>query len=375
MSELTASKRAKVVLAVGGTGGHLFPAQGLARQLRDGVLAAEVVFIGPGLSTSRYFSSKEFCFIDIESATLFGKSPLGLVKALYKLFRGLCQALGHLRKERPSLVVGFGSFHAFPIMLAAVLIKIPLVLFESNAIPGKVNQLFAKWAKVSAVQFKQAGDRMKGAIVESAMPLWDKDCLADSTRQDAANYFSLKIDLPTVLVFGGSQGARSINRLFCEVMTSWEGRPPFQVIHLTGDVAGCHEALLCYRRLGIPAQVKVFEDRMPLAWKMADLAICRAGAGTIAEMVAFSVPSILIPYPYATDNHQARNAQIMSAEIGGAVTIEEKKLDVHSLGMQLRDLLKIQSEEREKMRQALLVFREKGQKQTLYKVVQQLLEF
>ncbi len=366
----------KIVLAVGGTGGHLFPAQALARQLRDRNIPAQVLFMGAGLSSSRYFSAREFPAIDIESATLFGRRLGSLLPSCKRLLQGTWQSVRQLKKERPALVIGFGSFHAFPVMMAAVLCRIPLVLFESNAIPGKVNRLFSRWAEWTAVQFEETQELLRGKAVVVEMPLWDKDRISASMREDAARYFNLREDIKTILVFGGSQGARSINRLVCEAMQRWEGRPPLQVIHLTGDIASCHEALLTYRRLGIPAQVKVFEDRMPLAWMMADLAVCRAGAATMAELLAYHVPALLIPYPYAY-NHQLHNARIMAEKIGGAVVVEEKDLSADSLGRELKKILEGQGDEGKNlhgMRQAIAAFHQSASRNELYSLVEQMIE-
>lgn len=366
------SLKRKIVLAVGGTGGHLFPAQALARQLRDRNIPVQVLFMGAGLSCSRYFNAREFPAIDVESATLFSRRLSTLFPSCKRLLKGIWQSMRQLKKERPALVIGFGSFHAFPVLVAAALCKIPILLFESNAIPGKVNRLFSRWAEWTAVQFEESKDYLKGNIVLTEMPLWDKDRIGTSLREDAARYFNLREDLRTILVFGGSQGARSINRLFCQAMQDWEGRPPLQIIHLTGDVASCHEAILCYRRLGIPAQVKVFEDRMPLAWRMADFAVCRAGAATMGELLAHRVPALMIPFPQAADNHQLFNAQIMAGKIGGGVVVEEKVLSSEILGKELKEIL--EGNKLTSMKQAIQHFQETTSRAELFALVQQMIE-
>ncbi len=364
----------KIIMAVGGTGGHLFPAQALARQLRDNNIPVQVLFMGAGLNSSRYFSSREFPSIEIESATLFRRQISSLFPSFKRLLKGTWQSMRQLKKEKPALVIGFGSFHSFPVLMAATFCKVPFVLFESNVIPGKVNRLFSRWAQWTAVQFEEAQDKLKGKAVVAEMPLWDKDRISASMREDAARYFNLREDVTTILVFGGSQGARSINRLFCEAMQAWEGRPQLQIIHLTGDVTSCHEALLCYRRLGIPAQVKVFEDRMPLAWRIADFAICRAGAATMAELLAHRVPSLLIPYPYASDNHQFYNAQIMAQKIGGAMVIEEKNLSSDVLGVELKKILGEQGRKLKEMQQSITAFHQNAPRDPLFSLVEQMIE-
>ncbi len=362
------SKR-KVVFAVGGTGGHLFPAQALAREVRDKLPSTHVLFMGSGLSNSRYFFTKEFPSIDIESSTIFGKKLFSLFHAANKVLKGVWKSIRHLKKEKPDLVIGFGSFHAFPVLLGALVNRIPIILFESNVIPGRVIRYFSRFAKVTAVQFKKARTHLKGEVLEAKMPLWDRDRLSESSREEAARYFNLRPEITTILIFGGSQGARAINRLICNAMQAWQQRPFFQVIHLTGDVAGCHEALLCYRRLGIPATVKVFEDRMPLAWRMADLAICRSGAATVAELLAYRVPALLIPYPHATDDHQMHNASVFVGEIGGGLVIPENQLSAERLVEELRELMKNQEAVLRKMRQSIVEFEEHIPRHTLFEIL------
>lgn len=363
----------KIIFAVGGTGGHLYPAQALARQMRDGASSTQVLFMGTGLSNSRYFCAREFPSIDIESATVFGKKFIHLFTALRRLLKGMWKSARYLKKEKPDLVIGFGSFHAFPVLFGALINGIPIVLFESNVIPGRVIRYFSRFAKFTAVHFKKAGEHLKGSVVETEMPIWDRDRLSESNREEAARYFGLRSDLTTLLVFGGSQGARSINRLFCEAMQNWPGRPFFQVIHLTGDVASCHDALLCYRRLGIPALVKVFEDRMPLGWRMADLAICRSGAATMAELLAYRVPAVLVPYPHAADNHQMQNACVFVSEIKGAVLLPESKLNAESLRGELQELLKNHEASLKKMRESIVDFQEQSKRRILSDILKEIL--
>jgi UDP-N-acetylglucosamine--N-acetylmuramyl-(pentapeptide) pyrophosphoryl-undecaprenol N-acetylglucosamine transferase len=371
---MSTPQKRKIVFAVGGTGGHLFPAQALARELKDKLSSVHVLFMGSGLSTSRYFFAKEFPSIDIESSTVFGKKFIHLFGISRRLVRGIWKSIGHLRKEKPDLVVGFGSFHAFPVLVGALVNHIPIVLFESNVIPGRVIRYFSRFARCTAVQFSKAGEKLKGEVIQTRMPLWDRDRLNESTREEAARYFGLRAEMTTILIFGGSQGARSINRLFCQAMQQWPQRPSFQIIHLTGDVASCHEALLCYRRLGIPAQVKVFEDRMPLAWRIADLAICRSGAATIAELLAYRVPAILIPYPHATDDHQMHNARIFADEVQGAKLISENQLNAEILREKLITLMKNQEVMLKKMRDNIMDFEEHIPHNSLFEILKGILE-
>lgn len=246
----------KVVIAVGGTGGHLLPAQALAKKLRE-----EVVFMGPRLSASPYFF-KGFSFYDVTSGRRF-----------YPLLKGVLQAYKLLKRIKPRIVVGFGSYHSFPVVLAAVLCRIPIALFEPNAVRGRVNRYFARW------------DLIKD--LEIAVPMYHKEKVS---KKEGLKYFGLKEGKKTLLIFGGSQGAEVLKKLKLD----------YQVI-----------------------QLNRFEPNMHYAWSAADLAICRAGAVSVAEHEYYKVPAIFIPFPHATDNHQYENAR----RSVGSVVLEQKNLD------------------------------------------------
>jgi hypothetical protein len=163
------SRPYKVIFAAGGTGGHLFPAQGLAEQLR--AKKVELLFAGAKLSENAYFDKTQFPFCDIASMTPFRKNIFQALKSLWHLFMGISQSLSLLSEKKPDLIIGFGSFHSFPILCAAVIKKVPLVLFESNSIPGKVIRLFAKRAIVTATYFEETKRHLKGETVEVEIPI------------------------------------------------------------------------------------------------------------------------------------------------------------------------------------------------------------
>jgi UDP-N-acetylglucosamine--N-acetylmuramyl-(pentapeptide) pyrophosphoryl-undecaprenol N-acetylglucosamine transferase len=308
----------KILIAAGGTGGHLFPAQALAQELLEGDV--QVFFSGAGLATNRYFDRSQFSFEEVSSATLFrGK----IFKAIWGIVKGIKQSFRVIRDFQPDVVVGFGSFHSFPLLCAAVCKRIPIILFESNSIPGKVNRLLSRWAVLSAVHFPLAARFLKGRTVEVKMPLWKRGEEPEG-KQAARDYFSLDANKLTFLVFGGSQGAVSINQHFCAAAKQLaSGKSAFQVLHLAGNAEQAEVVRESYAEAGIQACVKTFEERMSFAWKAADLVICRAGASTLAELIAYEVPGILIPYPHAADDHQRKNAAFMHTQVGGALRLDD----------------------------------------------------
>ena len=319
------SKRShKVIFAAGGTGGHLFPAQGLAEQMLKQHPGIDLSFAGAKLSDNAYFDKVKYPFRDIPSATPLCGNIFKAFRSIGSLFQGIFHSLALLSEKKPDLVIGFGSFHAFPVLCAAVIKKIPLILFESNSIPGKVIKLFSKRAIVTAIYFEEAKQHLKGKTVEVEIPILRRSM----PKEEACRGLSLDPRIPTLLVFGGSQGAKQINQYILEGLPSLKS---FQLIHLTGNEETAKEINQLCATLQIPCYVKKFEAQMEKIWGAADLAVCRSGAMTISEILHYEVPAILIPYPSATDQHQLKNALFMEKKVGGAVHCPQSSLTTASL--------------------------------------------
>ncbi len=327
-----------IVIAAGGTGGHLFPAQALASELKQRIVGCNILFVAKGLQTNPYFASKEFAFSDISASTL-SLCPRKLLKAAVAIPRGIWQSYHILKKFSPDLIVGFGSFHTFPVLCAASLLKIPFVLHVADCVPGRVNRLFASRAEWTGVFFPEAAHSLKGTVYPTSIPLRPQfDASIRPTKREAIAYFGLSDAKKTLLVFGGSQGARALNQLVVEALKGWQAAArQLQVLHFTGTN---HELIQKeYDACGITARVKPFEPAMSYAWAACDLVISRAGACSIAEQLAFAVPALLIPFPYAQDQHQKKNAQYMQQGIGGGRYLEEKSLTAGKLLEVLQELL------------------------------------
>jgi len=360
--------RLKIVIAAGGTGGHLFPAQALALDLIQSKPELEVVFMSPGLAKNPYFQKDHFPYREIASATPYKKHPLQLLKAFFQLMKGTLQSLHHLGRIRPKVVIGFGSFHSFPILLAAKLHRIPIVLFESNAVPGKVNRFCSRWSKFTAIHFMRAAKYLKGKTVCVRMPLLKKD--SGISQQKAREYFELDQEKLTFLIFGGSQGAQAINRFFCASLEKLLSKDfHFQVVHIVGNPERAEKLREVYSKYNIPASVKPFEEKMDFAWSAADLSISRAGAATLAEQIEFSIPGILIPYPYATENHQGKNASFVAEEIKGGVKLPEKDLNSDKLVSIIEELLQSQERKLKDMKKSLQDFKEAEDKEDFCSVI------
>lgn len=314
----------KILLSAGGTGGHLFPAQALGSKLKKN---HDVLFVGGGLATNRYFDRTHFAFQEIQTSSLPFKHPLKLIRALKRIVVGFIQSRKILSTWRPSVVVGFGSFYTFPLLLAAWSLKIPIVLHEQNSIPGKVNRLFSKKARLTAITFPGSERYLKGPSVQVAFPL--RFPRVKREKEESLAYFGLQKHLQTLLVFGGSQGGQGINRLMLEMAAVLS--KDFQVLHFTGNAETTRHAKDLYSKLGIAFVLKEFEPQMDHAWNVADLAFCRAGASTVIEAIEWEVPSIFIPFPFASERHQDYNAAFFVKQVKGGWMFLEDNAKGHEI--------------------------------------------
>ncbi len=310
-------RKKRVIIAAGGTGGHIYPAMSLGKELLEKGL--EVHFAGGGLKNNQYFDRNIFPYTEITSGFLSTKNPLKLLRGMLQVAWGITQSRKLLKSFAPDMVIGFGSYHTFPILLAAKYSSVPIILHEQNAIPGRVNRIFAPSALFTAISIPDAEKKIPGKCNVVEMPLKIKSRF---TKDVARKHFNLNPDVKTLLIFGGSQGAEGINRALLHMVPNIK---EMQVIHFTGDPTTSTQARKLYLENSIPACVKEFENRMDLAWSAADLAITRSGASTIAEAIQYEVPLIMIPFPRAMDNHQDKNADFMINTVGGGFKINEQK--------------------------------------------------
>lgn len=329
-------KKKKILIATGGTGGHVLPALAFADECLEKFEGIDFHFVGGKLSTNRFFKQR-YPFSEVACGK-FSKNPFILFFELLSILIGVYQSLKLMLKYRPDLIIGFGSFYTFPILMAAILAKCPLFLHESNAIPGKVTRLFSGRAHLTALQFKEAEKYLSGISKPVIMPLKREMRLETYSQEECRNYFKLEANLFTILIFGGSQGAKFINQLFVRAVPLLKKElPPFQVIHLAGTEEETLFLKQQYEKNNIPGAVKSYENEMVKAWKCADLVISRSGASTIAEQLHFSVPGIFIPYPFSKDNHQEVNANLVQA-LGGSLTLIEKNLTPEIFSQCLADV-------------------------------------
>lgn len=327
-------KRQRILIAAGGTGGHLLPAQQLSSALEK---RADLLFAGHRLGESAFFRRDHFSFHSIEAAPLV-LSPKGLIRFAAISCRSVWQALKLLRSYQPDLVIGFGSFHAFPILAAAALLRKEILLFEANCQIGKVNRLFAPFATYVAAQFPFPGK------IELVPLLPWKEKTSTWNKAAAREKYGLDPTRTTCLVFGGSQGAAFLNKAAPFALPA-----SVQAIHLSGKEERLAEVERLYAEAGVPVAVKAYEAEMESAYAAADFAICRSGASTIAELIEHELPALLIPFPYSTDGHQIANGRFLAKIVGGGIMMLEQEANRESMQRAALSLLERAAEHRQSL--------------------------
>lgn len=308
----------KAIIAAGGTGGHLFPGLALAREFIRQVPGSEMIFVGTvkGLE-AKVLAREGFELVAIKARGVMGKGIGGALPGLGLLPIGTAQCLALCLKRRPDLVLGIGGYTSPPLILAARLLGIRRAILEPNAYPGMANRALAPLVNRVFVTFDETvpffGIR-KTRVVGTPIR---REFLENAVAREAAPLTpSVGMDEGrTLLVFGGSQGARSINRAMIEALPRLVAAfPGLHVIHQTGD-RDVHEVEEAYRKVWPSdrraSEVTSFLYDMPRAFRQADLIISRAGATTVAELTACGKPAILIPFPHAIYGHQERNARVL----------------------------------------------------------------
>jgi UDP-N-acetylglucosamine--N-acetylmuramyl-(pentapeptide) pyrophosphoryl-undecaprenol N-acetylglucosamine transferase len=356
----------RILITAGGTGGHLYPAQALAQQLIKQPVVSDVLFVAGGLGKNRYFDAHRFPFREIACSPLLSRNPLKCFQGARHLFKGILQSLQILKNYQPHLVVGFGSYYTVPILIAARWLKIPIILHEANSIPGRANQWLAPLATFVGIHFPSTASFFKNKAIEVGLPLREGYALNALSQKEALAYYGLSADRRTLLICGGSQGARAINQLVAECLPTFQ-RLGLQMIHLTGDAEKAKELMNLYAAYHIPACVKAFENQMQMAWRGADGFVGRSGASTIAESLEFEVPGILIPYPYATDQHQEKNADFLVEMVHSGRKLLESELAPNQLGKAIEELFETQ--QYSVFKEALRIYKQRPHQLTLCELI------
>jgi UDP-N-acetylglucosamine--N-acetylmuramyl-(pentapeptide) pyrophosphoryl-undecaprenol N-acetylglucosamine transferase len=323
----------RVLIAGGGTGGHLYPGLAVAAELCARVPGSEVTFVGTAAGIEARVIPREGYPLElIRSGGLKGKSIIALLRGLALLPLSAWDAWSVLRRRRPQLVLGVGGYSSGPVVALAALSGVPTMLLEQNAVPGLTNRLLARIVTAAAVTYDESLRWFsKGRAFVSGNPVRAQFSRTSGAVRDDAAGGSRAV---RVLVFGGSPGAHAINEAMSAAAPALAAAAArVVVVHQTGarDVESVREA---YRAAGLEAQVEPFFFDMDQQMAAADLAVCRAGATTLAELAMAQLPALLIPLPTATDDHQRWNAMAFVKQ-GAAVLIEQRELTGERLAQDL----------------------------------------
>ena len=326
-----APKGGPVLIMAGGTGGHVFPALAVAKVLRARGVA--VVWLGvPGSMESRLVPAQGFPIEWVRVAGIRGKGALTWALAPLRIAQAVAQAIGVLRRVRPRSVLGAGGYVSGPGGIAAWLMRIPLLIHEQNAIAGLTNRWLARLATQVLEAFPGSfGPRVRASTIGNPV----RDDIA--ALASPAQRFAGRGARARLLIFGGSQGAQRLNAVLPQALArlSPESRP--HVIHQTGE-RGLEGTRAAYVQEKVEAEVLPFIEDMAKSYAWADLAVCRAGAMTVAELQAAGLGAIFVPLPIATDDHQTKNAAVMVGA-GAARLIQERDLTPESLSGIIAELV------------------------------------
>jgi UDP-N-acetylglucosamine--N-acetylmuramyl-(pentapeptide) pyrophosphoryl-undecaprenol N-acetylglucosamine transferase len=337
----------RIILSGGGTGGHIYPAITIARVLEKKLLEAkepaQILFVGTKAGLEADIVPKEG--YELQTIDVQGfKRQLSVknVQTVFKTFGSLWQSIKIVKNFKPDLVIGTGGYVCGPVLLAASLLKKPTLIQEQNVIAGITNKTLARFVDCVAVGYEEAKPYFSSftKVVVSGNPI--RPDVLTAKREQAMADLGLDLSKKTLLVSGGSRGAHSINLAMVAVHQAFQNHKDIQILHITGQseynsiVGKLHEKGIYPEKSG-NLKIVPYLYNMPQALACADLAVFRAGAIGLAELTVRAVPSVLIPYPYAAENHQEHNAQVL-AEHGAAQVIRDSDLTGEKLVHAIRAL-------------------------------------
>ena len=335
---MTHLSQLRVMIAGGGTGGHVYPGVAMYQSLVERNPDVEVQFVGvvDGMET-QILSELNLPLIQLPGRGLRRASLWSKLTAPLVLLRAIIGSVKAIRRFNPDVVIGTGGYASVSTVIAAVLTRRPRVLQEQNSVPGLANRRLARFADMVLLSFGESSQWLPSRVPRRVIgnPLRRT---GQENREAALKFLDLDPALPTVLIAGGSRGARSINLAAADAVCAWDG-PDAQWLILCGE----RDYDVVRRRLGThagDARVRLipYLNEVHHAYSAADVAVARAGASTVFELAAFGVPTVFVPYPYAADQHQQRNAAPL-VQAGAALVIDDSELSAGSLTSTLVDLL------------------------------------
>ncbi|MDD2509649.1 MAG: undecaprenyldiphospho-muramoylpentapeptide beta-N-acetylglucosaminyltransferase [Syntrophomonas sp.] len=316
----------KFIITGGGTGGHIYPALAIASGIKERQPTAEILYVGTknGLE-ARIVPRAGLRFATVDISGINRSSMLKASRSLVKFPRSFFQAWDIIKEFKPDTVIGTGGYVSFPLVLAGTFFACKTVIHEQNAIPGLANRNLARRVDYALLSFAEAAPYMKAKSMKiTGLPVRSE--ILQVRRDESIKKLQLEPGLFTLVVFGGSRGAMTLNQAMLKAVDRWpEGS--MQIIWITGDTAyneikqQVEERLPFSKRRFLQLYPYMFNIEEALA--AADLAVCRAGAGTLSELAILALPAILVPYPYAAESHQEKNARALLAKKAVEMVIDE----------------------------------------------------
>jgi len=323
-----------VMIAAGGTGGHIFTGVAIAEEFVEMLPNVRLTFVGTrrGLE-QRVIPSLGWQLVMMGAPKYKGMSGFRKLMALIKVPFSILSAVRIVSSRKPDILVSIGGYASGPLSIAAWLFRVPIVLIEPNAIPGMANKLVGRFARLIFVAFDEAKSYFNSArVIKYGVPVRKVIREAKHDLKDSQDIF-------TIFVFGGSQGAKRLNESMKDAARALSDiKDKIKIIHQTGSAAEVTGVRAVYDSVGIESKVFGFTDRIWDCYRKADFVIARSGAATVAEISALAIPSALVPYPYAADDHQMANADAL-VKAGGATVIRDRECSGPRLSILIREMV------------------------------------
>ncbi len=364
----------RVLFSGGGTGGHIYPALAIIRGLKDAVPGVEVLYVGTnqGLE-ARLVPGEGLAFQTINVSGMKRKLSLETVLWAGRTGQAVMQAVKILRHFKPAVVVGTGGYVCGPVILAAAMLRIPAILHEQNALPGKTNRWLAPFVDRILVTFPESAQyfgKHGKRVIFTGLPVRQE--ILNMSRAKGADILGISAGKLTLMVVGGSQGAKSINEAIIGLLATVKSRPDLQLVWVTGT-SQCEWVMEQLKRRGINPEllgnitIRPYLHQVAAALAVADLVISRAGATFLAETTARGIASILIPYPHATDNHQEYNAKNLVKK-GAAIMVHDDELSTGILTEKVQELL----DNPEKLKEMSRAAKKAGKPEALASIIKEI---
>lgn len=346
MNNMKKGYNMKVVIAAAGTGGHINPGIAIANKIMEKDPNSKIIFIGTGRGLENDLVPRAgYELKKIDAYGINRKINLDNIKRLYKTIKSVSQAKKILQEFKPDVVIGTGGYICVAVGQAASKLNIPIILHESNAFPGVAVKLLSKKAQKILVGFEEARERLpkaKKVVVTGTPSKITTKRLSEEQKREKKQEIGLKSDMPIVLVFGGSQGANSINNSLIGIIEN-KLNSKYQIVWAAGK--GNFENIkqeLAYKKIDINSieNIKIlpYIYNMQEIMEMSDLVVCRSGAMTITEIAELGKPAIFIPFPFATENHQEYNAKVLE-NVNAAKIILDKDLNYSKLNDMINEII------------------------------------